>query len=149
MKFREKTYIEAEQFDMSTEMLDKYHITWKAVGVVNTIDGPEPEDMIPMIKTVYGLAEISDGDWVATGVNGEHWPIADDVFKKTYESNEPCVYCRSNNPKYWFTDSKGPFRVLGFGIESVIGQFTAMTTSGECSIKINYCPMCGRKLGDD
>lgn len=24
------------------------------------------------------------GDWVATGINGEHWPIADDIFKKTY-----------------------------------------------------------------
>ncbi|WP_106904676.1 DUF1642 domain-containing protein [Lactiplantibacillus plantarum] len=23
-------------------------------------------------------------DWIATGVNGEHWAIADDVFKKTY-----------------------------------------------------------------
>lgn len=24
------------------------------------------------------------GDWIATGVNGEHWVIQDDVFNKTY-----------------------------------------------------------------
>ncbi|WP_370923779.1 DUF1642 domain-containing protein [Lactiplantibacillus plantarum] len=38
----------------------------------------------PLIKTLEGNMKIKDNDWIATGVNGEHWPIADDVFKKTY-----------------------------------------------------------------
>ena len=24
------------------------------------------------------------GDWIATGIDGEHWAIKDDIFKKTY-----------------------------------------------------------------
>ncbi|AQY71819.1 hypothetical protein BWL06_12480 [Lactiplantibacillus plantarum] len=38
----------------------------------------------PLIKTLEGNMKIKDNDWIATGVNGEHWPIADDVFKQTY-----------------------------------------------------------------
>lgn len=30
------------------------------------------------------MAEQFNGMWIATGKNGEHWPIADDVFKQTY-----------------------------------------------------------------
>lgn len=36
------------------------------------------------IKTLEGELKVNPGDWIATGVNGEHWPIADDVFNKTY-----------------------------------------------------------------
>ena len=27
----------------------------------------------------------ADGDWIATGIDGEHWCIANDIFHKTYE----------------------------------------------------------------
>ncbi|MEQ6218251.1 DUF1642 domain-containing protein [Levilactobacillus brevis] len=37
-----------------------------------------------IIPTCEGDMRIHDGDWIATGINGEHWPIADDIFKKTY-----------------------------------------------------------------
>ncbi|MDT3391864.1 MAG: hypothetical protein LIR22_06025 [Bacillota bacterium] len=37
-----------------------------------------------IIQSREGDMRLHDGDWIATGVNGEHWPIADDVFKKTY-----------------------------------------------------------------
>lgn len=29
--------------------------------------------------------KINKGDWIATGIDGEHWCIADDIFKRTYE----------------------------------------------------------------
>ncbi len=29
--------------------------------------------------------EVSPGDWIITGVNGEHYPCKPDVFEKTYE----------------------------------------------------------------
>lgn len=25
------------------------------------------------------------GDWIATGIDGEHWVIADNIFQRTYE----------------------------------------------------------------
>lgn len=37
-----------------------------------------------VIPTKDGDIRIHDGDWIATGVNGEHWAVTDDVFKKTY-----------------------------------------------------------------
>ena len=38
----------------------------------------------PVIPTLEGDMRVHDGDWIATGVDGEHWVISDDVFKKTY-----------------------------------------------------------------
>lgn len=29
--------------------------------------------------------KINKGDWIATSIDGEHWCIADDIFKRTYE----------------------------------------------------------------
>ena len=36
------------------------------------------------VPTLEGKMKINLHDWIATGANGEHWPIEDDVFKKTY-----------------------------------------------------------------
>lgn len=40
---------------------------------------------IAYIKTLEGMMFVNPGDWIATGINGEHWPIKSDVFSKTYE----------------------------------------------------------------
>lgn len=72
--YRKTATIKAEQFDGSDEMIKKYNIT-----------PPMPLDPDYTIKTLEGDMVLGVGDWVATGVNGEHWPITDDVFKKTYE----------------------------------------------------------------
>lgn len=37
------------------------------------------------IKTLEGWHEVTPGDWIMTGVNGEHWPIKPDVFEKSYD----------------------------------------------------------------
>ena len=58
--YRNTATIKAEQFDGSEEMVDKYHV------ILN------------------GWEYINAGDWIATGANGEHWGIANDIFKKTY-----------------------------------------------------------------
>ncbi len=39
----------------------------------------------PWISTLEGGHVVSPGDWIATGVQGEHWPIKPDVFAATYE----------------------------------------------------------------
>ena len=73
--YRKTTTIKAEQFDGSDEMVDKYELI--DVGTMHgTHHSPE--------LYLTGSRKLDAGDWIATGVNGEHWPIADDIFKKTY-----------------------------------------------------------------
>lgn len=98
MKYRKTALIEAEQFDGSQEMIDKYHLgIWKG-----TDDNVIYEYSIP---TLEGVMDLGVNDWIATGVNGEHWAIADDVFKKTYAKLPVIPYnvaafiklCKENN----------------------------------------------------
>lgn len=37
------------------------------------------------VQTLEGGHIVSVGDWIATGIKGEHWPIKPDVFAATYE----------------------------------------------------------------
>lgn len=37
------------------------------------------------IRTLEGVMEVSPGDWIITGVNGEKYPCKPDIFEKTYE----------------------------------------------------------------
>ena len=85
MKFYRKQPIEAEQFDGSDEMIDKYELI-DAGTMLGTHHSPE--------LYLTGSGKVDVGDWIATGVNGEHWLIADDVFKQTY-AELPVI------PKVW------------------------------------------------
>lgn len=38
------------------------------------------------IETLEGRMLISDGDWIITGVKGEHYPCKPDIFEATYEA---------------------------------------------------------------
>ncbi len=92
MKYRKTALIEAEQFDGSQEMIDKYHLgIWKG-----TDDNVIYEYSIP---TLEGVMDLGVNDWIATGVNGEHWAIADDVFKKTYKPVESDYSATPSIPK--------------------------------------------------
>ncbi|RDG24602.1 hypothetical protein DQM20_14110 [Lactiplantibacillus plantarum] len=75
MKFYRKQPIEAEQFDGSDEMVDKYELI-DAGTMLGTHHSPE--------LYLTGSGKLCVGDWIATGVNGDHWSIKNDVFKKTY-----------------------------------------------------------------
>lgn len=37
------------------------------------------------IKTLEGLMEVNPGDYIITGVKGEHYPCKPDIFAMTYE----------------------------------------------------------------
>ena len=41
-----------------------------------------------IIKTLEGDHEVSPGDWIITGVKGEHYPCKPDIFEMTYEPAE-------------------------------------------------------------
>lgn len=71
--------IEAEQFDGSEAMIDKY-----GMMDVGTMNGSQHSDQI-IIPTLTGGVYVIYGDWIATGVKGEHWVIADGIFKQTYK----------------------------------------------------------------
>lgn len=37
------------------------------------------------IKTLEGDMTANPGDWVLTGIDGEQWPVKNEIFKKTYD----------------------------------------------------------------
>ena len=43
---------------------------------------------VPIIKTLEGRMTVSPGDWIITGVQGEHYPCKPDIFEATYERVE-------------------------------------------------------------
>jgi len=86
-KYRKMVTIEAEKFDGSDDMINKYHVRCDTEYMLS--DDPIEFQIAPyQIETLEGWLNISAGDWIATGTNGEHWPIADDIFRKTYVEAE-------------------------------------------------------------
>ena len=39
-------------------------------------------------ETLEGWLGVSDGDWIITGVQGEHYPCKPDIFEQAYEPVE-------------------------------------------------------------
>ena len=37
------------------------------------------------VRTLEGDMEVTPGDWIITGVKGEHYPCKPDIFEMTYE----------------------------------------------------------------
>lgn len=79
IKFYPRTAtIKAEQFDGSDKMMAKYEIQW----------GINPKyDLVGRyyLKTLEGKLCLTIGDWIATGVDGERWPISGEIFKEKYK----------------------------------------------------------------
>jgi hypothetical protein len=40
------------------------------------------------VSTLEGGHEVTPGDWIITGVKGEHYPCKPDIFEATYERVE-------------------------------------------------------------
>ena len=78
--YRKTATIQAEQFDGSDEMANKYNMLWE-------LDLRE-DMLIPYLPTREGNMFIKKGDWIATGIDGGHWAIDNDIFRETYEPVE-------------------------------------------------------------
>ena len=74
-EYRKTATIKAEQFDGSIEMAQKYNIERGDTGA-----GYEY-----YLPTNAGDMAFNEGDYIATGVDGEHWVIDQDIFERTYE----------------------------------------------------------------
>lgn len=80
MKFRKKpVVIDAVKFDsMKPE-------TWPPC-VYMTAAGRHPDaGNHAVICTIEGEMHVENGDWIITGVKGEHYPCKPDTFEMTYE----------------------------------------------------------------
>lgn len=43
------------------------------------------DDGVPWVETLEGGHIVTPGDWIITGVKGEHYPCKPDIFALTYE----------------------------------------------------------------
>ncbi len=81
-KYKKIVPIKAEQFDGTKEIKDKYQIVDKAELTSAYYQGGRRY----FLPTREGLTAINKyGDYIATGVDGEHWVIDQDIFEQTYE----------------------------------------------------------------
>lgn len=78
-KYRKIVPIEAEQFKATNKQLNNYHI-----GLERS-KGHHHQVKSYYLPTKEGEMELHVGDYIATGVEGEHRAIAKDIFEKTYE----------------------------------------------------------------
>lgn len=78
-KYRKSPIVEAEQFDGSIDMMSEY-------GIVANPDAlHDPEAPLYTMNTKEGPMRVHKGDYIATGIDGEHWAIDQDIFERTYE----------------------------------------------------------------
>ena len=77
-KYRKTTLIEAEQFDGSIKQITRYNV--HIVGPTSRGDAS-----YFLLPTKEGSMKLNTGDYIATGVDGEHWAIDQDIFERTYE----------------------------------------------------------------
>ncbi|QAR36908.1 DUF1642 domain-containing protein [Lactiplantibacillus plantarum] len=99
--YRKTATIKAEQFDGTKQSADqlglfKYRGGW-------------------YLETLEGSMLVSNGYWIATGVNGEHWAIADDVFKKTY-AELPVI------PRMW-ADTIEEFKANRYRLDEIFTEW--------------------------
>ncbi len=90
MKFRKKpVVIEAVQFTF--EMAMGIADLPKGVNFAGRFCHPERNELYihdHYIKTLEGRMRVDVGDWVITGVKGEHYPCKPDIFAATYDPAE-------------------------------------------------------------
>jgi hypothetical protein len=75
MKFRKKpVVIEATQWfkhgDHPAVFISRFAVETTRLGLIDTLEG----EMM-----------VTPGDWIITGVKGEHYPCKPDIFELTYE----------------------------------------------------------------
>ncbi len=83
MKFRKRpVVINAERFDGTEERASELAAKYPGAVIVKHWPG---QIFSLDIRTLEGMMRASSGDWIITGVNGEHYPCKPDIFEKTYE----------------------------------------------------------------
>ena len=82
MRYRKKpVVIDAEQWFANSRKVIDGVCTKADTGIMLFIGGSGQ----PHIHTLEGIYEVSEGDWIITGVKGEKYPCKPDIFEQTYE----------------------------------------------------------------
>ena len=76
--YRKTATIQAERFDGSIKQITRYKV--HIVGPTSRCD-----TSYFLLPTKEGNMKLNVGNYIATGVNGEHWAIDQDIFERTYE----------------------------------------------------------------
>lgn len=71
-EYRKTATINAEKFGTTLKQIEKYSLIYLS------------SENFYWIETKTGMEKLKAGDWIATGVDGEHWPISNEVFQQTY-----------------------------------------------------------------
>lgn len=83
MKARKKP-VEVEVIQLKMVSPRSYRKCKEFVGE-KWVDHDDMSNGLPGIRTLEGIMEISDGDYIIRGVHGEFYPCKPDIFHKTYE----------------------------------------------------------------
>ncbi len=59
-----------------------------ATGPVRSLGNDAQNEEYFGLVTATGQVIVSAGDWIITGVKGEHYPCKPDIFEQTYEKVE-------------------------------------------------------------
>ena len=57
------------------------------------------DEGIPWCPTMEGGHVVTPGDWIATGIRGEHWRINPDVFAETYTQVDAALSTPATEPQ--------------------------------------------------
>ena len=79
MKFRKKPIeVDAEQFSSSTGHFGgQMFMQWPIQK--------DEKGLFLIIPTLEGSHRANEGDWIITGIKGEHYPCKPYIFEQTYE----------------------------------------------------------------
>ena len=89
-KYRKKpVVVEAEVYQPGMEDgYACYGLSGKFIGYYDKGGGIPKTNRFPAIKTLEGFHEITESDYIITGVRGERYPCKADIFHETYEKVE-------------------------------------------------------------
>ncbi len=79
-KFRKKPVV-IEAIQITDATFDSPHPNDEHIPGVTY----DPRDRCAFIDTLEGRMRADMGDWIITGVKGEHYPCKPDIFAATYE----------------------------------------------------------------
>lgn len=91
MKFRKRpVVVEADQFKTGEPVPKGVEFRWYSEHHESAIysDSSPLAPYTVVVRTLEGDMQVSEGDWIITGVDGERYPCKPDIFEKTYEKVE-------------------------------------------------------------
>lgn len=97
--YRKIATVKAERFRLVNNARLDYYREKYGITKIDDLSGDEINGFKPtegaqvcymggdsyVIPTLEGKMIINDGDWILTGVDGEHWAVKNEIFNKTYK----------------------------------------------------------------